>query len=38
MNLLKDRAAIVGIGQSAFGKALDGTEESLAITAIKVAR
>lgn len=37
MSQLKDRAAIVGIGQSAFGKALDGTEECLAAAAIKAA-
>jgi acetyl-CoA acetyltransferase len=37
MSLLKDRAAIVGIGQTAFGKALDGTEEALAVAAIKAA-
>ena len=37
MNLLKDRAAIVGIGQTAFGKALVETEEALAVAAIKTA-
>lgn len=37
MNLLKDRAAIAGIGQTAFGKALPETEEALAVAAIKAA-
>jgi acetyl-CoA acetyltransferase len=37
MNTLKDRAAIVGIGQSSFGKGLEPSEEALAITAIKAA-
>jgi acetyl-CoA acetyltransferase len=37
MNSLKDRTAIVGIGQSAFGKALGESEEALAIVAIKAA-
>ena len=37
MGSLKDRAAIAGIGQTAFGKALPDSEEALAVAAIKAA-
>ncbi len=35
--MIKDRTAIVGIGQTTFGKALPQSEEALAVTAIRAA-
>jgi acetyl-CoA acetyltransferase len=35
--LIRDRSAIVGVGQTAFAKSLDGAEESLALAAIVAA-
>ena len=36
-NAIKDKTAVVGIGQTAFGKGLDDTELSLACQAVSAA-